>query len=243
MHRYFHHGSPQGDALPKVLNSLHFGVATSHVLVEQWEQCTSKMFSALSAQQSADEWVETIKSVWYDRLHHADMVCRQSSNRAGSQAQVAKWVVYMPSECMQVNPCTPAGFCAFVFHLGSCIPEIIVQRCNWPGAHSHPWSWSWNCTLHNGSKAYSRMHATCNLIAEYCFYCGWQCHCWVQYPATATQWHPEKNVFEWATHLHVPHSYEAVCPMTLSQSAFLVWLACFKMTLDWSTMFFDNAIT
>ena len=32
----------------------------------------------------------------------------------------------------------------------------------------------------------------------------------VQYPVTATQWHPEKNVFEWATHLHVPHSFEAV---------------------------------
>ena len=34
----------------------------------------------------------------------------------------------------------------------------------------------------------------------------------VQYPVTATQWHPEKNVFEWATHLHVPHSFEAVSP-------------------------------
>ena len=32
----------------------------------------------------------------------------------------------------------------------------------------------------------------------------------MQYPVTATQWHPEKNVFEWATHLHVPHTYEAV---------------------------------
>lgn len=32
----------------------------------------------------------------------------------------------------------------------------------------------------------------------------------MQYPVTATQWHPEKNVFEWATHLHVPHSFEAV---------------------------------
>lgn len=34
----------------------------------------------------------------------------------------------------------------------------------------------------------------------------------MQYPVTATQWHPEKNVFEWATHLHVPHSFEAVSP-------------------------------
>ena len=32
----------------------------------------------------------------------------------------------------------------------------------------------------------------------------------VQHPVTATQWHPEKNAFEWATSLHIPHSPEAV---------------------------------
>ncbi len=41
----------------------------------------------------------------------------------------------------------------------------------------------------------------------------------MQYPVTATQWHPEKNVFEWATHLHVPHSYEAVSHSSISFDA------------------------
>ncbi len=41
----------------------------------------------------------------------------------------------------------------------------------------------------------------------------------MQYPVTATQWHPEKNVFEWATHLHVPHSYEAVSHGSISFDA------------------------
>lgn len=31
-----------------------------------------------------------------------------------------------------------------------------------------------------------------------------------QYPITATQFHPEKNQFEWNTRLHIPHSPEAV---------------------------------
>ena len=31
-----------------------------------------------------------------------------------------------------------------------------------------------------------------------------------QYPITATQWHPEKNAFEWTPTLHIPHSLEAV---------------------------------
>ncbi|KAK9830880.1 hypothetical protein WJX81_001350 [Elliptochloris bilobata] len=30
------------------------------------------------------------------------------------------------------------------------------------------------------------------------------------YPITATQWHPEKNAFEFAAHLHIPHSPAAV---------------------------------
>ena len=30
------------------------------------------------------------------------------------------------------------------------------------------------------------------------------------YPITATQWHPEKNAFEWARFLHIPHSPDAV---------------------------------
>ncbi|DBA88768.1 hypothetical protein WJX77_006584 [Trebouxia sp. C0004] len=42
-----------------------------------------------------------------------------------------------------------------------------------------------------------------------------------KYPVTATQWHPEKNVFEWATHLHVPHSYEAI-QVTTAVANFLV---------------------
>lgn len=57
----------------------------------------------------------------------------------------------------------------------------------------------------------------------------------MQYPVTATQWHPEKNVFEWATHLHVPHSYEAVRPQLSHHDACMfaavmqqhvVWYAC-----------------
>lgn len=30
------------------------------------------------------------------------------------------------------------------------------------------------------------------------------------YPVTATQWHPEKNAFEWPAGLHIPHTPEAV---------------------------------
>lgn len=31
-----------------------------------------------------------------------------------------------------------------------------------------------------------------------------------KYPITATQWHPEKNAFEWVTYLHIPHSPDAI---------------------------------
>lgn len=30
------------------------------------------------------------------------------------------------------------------------------------------------------------------------------------YPFTATQWHPEKNPFEWTPALHIPHTFDAV---------------------------------
>ncbi len=30
------------------------------------------------------------------------------------------------------------------------------------------------------------------------------------YPFTATQWHPEKNPFEWTPSLHIPHTFDAV---------------------------------
>ena len=32
----------------------------------------------------------------------------------------------------------------------------------------------------------------------------------MQYPVTATQWHPEKNAFEWARHLDIPHDKGAI---------------------------------
>jgi hypothetical protein len=32
----------------------------------------------------------------------------------------------------------------------------------------------------------------------------------VQYPVYATQWHPEKNAFEWASFLRIPHSPEGI---------------------------------
>jgi gamma-glutamyl hydrolase len=31
-----------------------------------------------------------------------------------------------------------------------------------------------------------------------------------EYPITATQWHPEKNTFEWAARLRIPHTREAI---------------------------------
>ncbi len=31
-----------------------------------------------------------------------------------------------------------------------------------------------------------------------------------QYPVTATQWHPEKNAFEWARDLDIPHDKGAI---------------------------------
>ncbi|KAG2439450.1 hypothetical protein HXX76_004805 [Chlamydomonas incerta] len=31
-----------------------------------------------------------------------------------------------------------------------------------------------------------------------------------KYPFTATQWHPEKNAYEWTPHLHIPHTTEAI---------------------------------
>lgn len=31
-----------------------------------------------------------------------------------------------------------------------------------------------------------------------------------KYPVTATQWHPEKNAFEWARHLDIPHDKDAI---------------------------------
>lgn len=35
-----------------------------------------------------------------------------------------------------------------------------------------------------------------------------------KYPVTATQWHPEKNAYEWAHHLDIPHSRGAVAVTT-----------------------------
>ena len=32
----------------------------------------------------------------------------------------------------------------------------------------------------------------------------------MQYPVTATQWHPEKNAFEYARHLDIPHDKDAI---------------------------------
>ena len=31
-----------------------------------------------------------------------------------------------------------------------------------------------------------------------------------RYPYTATQWHPEKNAYEWGDKLHIPHSRGAI---------------------------------
>lgn len=31
-----------------------------------------------------------------------------------------------------------------------------------------------------------------------------------KYPYTATQWHPEKNAYEWGDKLHIPHSKGAI---------------------------------
>lgn len=42
-----------------------------------------------------------------------------------------------------------------------------------------------------------------------------------KYPITATQWHPEKNAFEWVTSLHIPHSPDAV-EMTQEVANFFV---------------------
>ncbi|CAL5230063.1 g13515 [Coccomyxa viridis] len=42
-----------------------------------------------------------------------------------------------------------------------------------------------------------------------------------RYPVTATQWHPEKNAFEWPQHLDVPHSPQAV-DLTYAVAKFLV---------------------
>lgn len=39
--------------------------------------------------------------------------------------------------------------------------------------------------------------------------------CVLQYPVTATQWHPEKNSFEWARKLRIPHSSDAVGSRTI----------------------------
>ena len=39
-----------------------------------------------------------------------------------------------------------------------------------------------------------------------------QLTCPMQYPITATQWHPEKNAFEWTRKLDIPQSPEAVRP-------------------------------
>eukprot|EP00775_Hariotina_reticulata_P013441 gene13441-13567_t len=36
------------------------------------------------------------------------------------------------------------------------------------------------------------------------------CHFYPQYPVYATQWHPEKNAYEWPTFLHIPHSPDAI---------------------------------
>ncbi|KAK9917047.1 hypothetical protein WJX75_000290 [Coccomyxa subellipsoidea] len=42
-----------------------------------------------------------------------------------------------------------------------------------------------------------------------------------KYPYTATQWHPEKNAFEWGDKLHIPHSKGAI-DVTYAVSSFFV---------------------
>ncbi len=46
----------------------------------------------------------------------------------------------------------------------------------------------------------------------------------VQYPITATQWHPEKNSFEWARKLQIPHSSAAVS----TQVDATLFVSCFS---------------
>lgn len=41
------------------------------------------------------------------------------------------------------------------------------------------------------------------------------------YPVYAVQWHPEKNAFEWAPQLHIPHTQQAV-EVTQAMASFLV---------------------
>jgi gamma-glutamyl hydrolase len=37
------------------------------------------------------------------------------------------------------------------------------------------------------------------------------------YPIVATQWHPEKNAYEWTPTLHIPHTAEAVSSGQISR--------------------------
>ena len=43
----------------------------------------------------------------------------------------------------------------------------------------------------------------------------------MQYPVTATQWHPEKNAFEWARDLDIPHDKGAIA-VTQAVANFLI---------------------
>ena len=51
------------------------------------------------------------------------------------------------------------------------------------------------------------------------------------YPFTATQWHPEKNAFEWGDKLHIPHSRGAVEVTHAGKTLFSSHRVCH--TADW----------
>ena len=44
-----------------------------------------------------------------------------------------------------------------------------------------------------------------------------------KYPITATQWHPEKNAFEWTQTVHIPHSPEGVRVQTKGGRGVKLW--------------------
>ena len=54
-----------------------------------------------------------------------------------------------------------------------------------------------------------------------------------QYPVTATQWHPEKNAFEWARDLDIPHDKGAIA-VTQAVANFVVDEVCHLGRDEWT---------
>lgn len=112
--------------------------------------------------------------------------CADKDSSSALQLELPVWtyrVIYPAIKCLLLLLCRPSHWPA---------PKLYLQ----PPASPTP---SASRTFAVPPSPITPTHGAC-LSPAAC----------LQYPVYATQWHPEKNAFEWASFLRIPHSPEGI---------------------------------